>query len=194
MPDRRLWRGASVARVTRLARLAPAILVAVALVSCQGGAVSRETVAKEEDRLLAPYGKGLQIVADRVEVDVSANFFSQTVDAAALARDPEAVRSGLAHLGLPATSPELHERRVVKSDQNVEYVFHNVRGGMQMPLRLSVGGAVILALRSAVVRVLGNGAPLTLTTVASGQVTVRQGDVRQDLNEIRIEDGAIHRQ
>lgn len=174
--------------------MATVMVVAAATVgSCHGGAVPRETVAKEEDRLLAPYRSGLQIVADRVEVDVSANFFSQTVDAATLARDPEAVRSGLAHLGLPATSPELHERRVVKGDQSVDYVFHNVRGGMQMPLRLSVGGAVILALRSAVVRVLGSGAPMTLTTVASGQVTVRQGDARHDLSELRIEDGAVHR-
>lgn len=129
-----------------------------ALGACASGKpVDPAAAAAQERQVLAAFGAARGIVADRIRIQISPNFYGR--------------------ITRPATSRELHRfEREKRRDRDVER-WVNVAGGLQQPLAFSILRTELVALGSAELEVL-HKAPLTLRVVASGRVTVRDGDGR----------------
>ena len=130
------------------------------------------SVAPELARLRAPYQESRAVVADRIEIVMSANFFNT-------------------EWGAPSVDRGLHEASHQKLATQDEYRWLNRAGGTQVPIRFAVGNTKFLALQSARLRVLGNGERITLDVAAEGHVSVLEGARRKDCEELRIEGGAL---
>ncbi len=107
-----------------------------------------------------PLAERVSVLADTLEVDLSAELWDR-----------------VSH---PAGSPfHSMSRRVVPPGTVVEYVFRNVKGGMNLPLRFGIGNAAFTILHSALFRLHRRG-PVRLHLVAKGNAAlVRKGSVEE---------------
>jgi hypothetical protein len=131
---------------------------------------SREEVAAAERRLDAPFLEQRGVLGDELVIEVSPNF------------DRAVVR--------PAVHRDLHGLELEKGEDRDEYRWSNNGGGMEMPLRFSIGGTEFAILHRATLRVLRRG-PMQLSSVVTGNVLVDERGALTRAQEFRIEDGAV---
>jgi len=148
------------------------LTAAVVVLGCAGPSyASKEEVALAEARLLAPFQVERDVVADTLVIEISANFYGQ--------------------VARPATNPRLHEMDLTTVDGD-DVRHWSSRGGLQSPLRFRVGEVDFAVIKTATLRVLGSGKPMTLTVRAAGEVSeVRPGSAVKNWREIRIQEGAF---
>lgn len=155
---------------------AAAISLLAIMLGCAGAPARRvptdASVQRELDRLRAPYQVKRTVVADRIEVTMSANFFNT-------------------EWGEPSIDRALHEASHRSVERREERTWVNRSGGTQLPLRFAVGDCTLVALHSASLRVLGNGEPIALAVLATGAVSVLTGAERRDGAELSIDDGTL---
>ncbi len=150
----------------------------VPVVMCLGCAsgtapkVDSPEVVRELERLRAPFQTERTIVADRVEIEMSANFYGT-------------------EWGAPSIDRSLHEFSSKKEANRDEYRWTNRAGGPQVPLRFMVGKQRFVVLRSASLHVLGGGQAVVFGVTAAGAVSILEGTARRDVAEFRIEDGVL---
>lgn len=147
-----------------------ALAMAVLLGACASAEpVSKVEVAAAKQQFLLPYLEKRAVVADRLGIEISANF------------DGEVAR--------PAVHPELHS--FSRTTENGDDVYRwGSRGGPQSPLRFRIGNTDLVALKTATLRVRGSGKAYALTTVAAGSVTELAGGAEsRSFAEIRVEEG-----
>ncbi len=148
--------------------------------------VGPEVVAAEEQRLLRPFQDKRIVIADQVEITLSANFIGSRV------RDDAIENFGTTagnRVALPGIDKSLHEHRTVRGKDGILETYVNKAGGIDRPLRVIVGGTQFQALQVVTVRVLPSGALMTLDVVARGDVNVLAGTERQDLPQVEVKDG-----
>lgn len=132
-----------------------------------------QRLAQEENRLLSPFQSPRAIVADRLEIEISPNFYAK--------------------IAQPALSPGMHKSEVVREGGVDVYRFKNEQGGDQVPLDFAIGKTNLIAVQSAVLRVRGDRSDVQLHVVASGNVYERSGDQPSSWREVVYTDGSIQR-
>jgi hypothetical protein len=147
-------------------------VVFVSLVGCAGPTtVDDSRVAEASARLLSPFQAPRAIVADRLEIEYSANFDSE--------------------IARPAISPGVQELSVHRTSTATEYRYRNVRGGTQLPLKFMIGNSTFVVLQHAVLRIPEGRADLRLTALAVGRVVVAEAGTSREGSELTIESGDI---
>jgi hypothetical protein len=152
-------------------RGASIVLGVVVAAGCAGARpADPEEVAREERRLFAPFDVSRKIVADRFELTMTANFFTELAEGPLLA-------------GLQDKS------RVPREDGGTGYVYTNNSPHDHLWFRL--GNTEFFILKRAEVNVLGGRNDLTLDASASGQVALVENERRIDVGTVRIAAGAF---
>ncbi|MEZ5964929.1 MAG: hypothetical protein R3F56_13900 [Planctomycetota bacterium] len=154
--------------------------------------VAPAVVAAEEQRLLRPFQTKRVVIADSVEVVVSANFVGTRAAETDMTQGIGAIADN--RLALPGIDRNLHTRSESRSEAGVETTYLNKLGGVERPLTLLVGQTEYRALQGLTIRVLPSGATMTLDVQARGDVTVLAGAERLDLPQLTIKDGLWHEQ
>jgi len=166
-----------------------ALLLAASTAGCGSAPapVPQPLVAAEEQRLLRPFQDRRVVIADSVDLAVSANF----IGARAAETDIHDGMGALAanRLALPGIDRALHEKRETRTAEGAIQTYVNAHGGIERPLMMMVGQTELRALRSLTIKVLPSGSAMTLDLVARGDVTVLAGSQRTDLPEVSIRDG-----
>jgi hypothetical protein len=127
----------------------------------------------EERRLLQPFREQRALLADRIEIEISPNFFDSVAQ--------------------PAISPGMHRTDHVRADGADEYRFRNESGGVEVPLDFGIGNTNLIALRTAVLRVRNTpGAPM-LRVLASGNIVESAGGKVTHPQQVRYDDGVLTR-
>jgi hypothetical protein len=131
--------------------------------------VQPEVLEREEARLLAPFSEPRQVLAQDLEITMSANFFKR--------------------VGTPALTPPLHVRSIERDGEADVYRFVNKSGGVEVPLRLMLEETRFVILNTIVLRVLAKSS-VTLRALAQGDVTILEaGRPRLDVPRTEIVDG-----
>jgi hypothetical protein len=163
-------------RVVRRAALA-AVLAATGC-GATPEPVSAESVAANEAALLAPFGVARTLVADRLVIEMTANFYDELV--------------------LPALADGAQdEERVTRQDGGTEVIYRNRSPRTQ--LRLAIGSTQMFVLEEARIVVLGGRQTFRLDATLEGggtapTVAVVEGDRRDDLRQARFTAGSFQRQ
>lgn len=138
----------------------PALWAALPLLAACGGSPATATPEQKaellalSERQMEPFLVSREVRADRVELEISANFYSE--------------------LALPGVSRGLHEVRATKQEDRDVYEYVNRAGGDQVPLRLALGGTRFVVRQGARVTVLGTGAKVAISARAEGKVEIRE--------------------
>ncbi len=147
--------------------------VAALLVACQGSppSVDVASVQRAEARLLSPFQVEQTLVADKLDITMTANFYSR--------------------LALPSTLPGVQTEETNKLDDgSTEYVLHT---NARSPLQFELEKTRFFVMDNARVLVLGGRNDMTLKADLSGNVSiVDKGGARRDTDEVRIADGSYH--
>lgn len=160
--------------VLRLVKLA-AVSVSLAAASC--GSAPRPPadpaeVAMQEQRLMSPFATERTVIADRLEVVLTANFYDE--------------------LSRPAVVAGLQdEERTETEDGGSVVVYRNRSPGV--PLRFMLGGTDFRIFREATITVLGGRSDLRLDAEMSGNVSIVEAGARSDYDAVRIADGMFQR-
>ncbi|MGA0058264.1 MAG: hypothetical protein ACO4CT_06700 [Planctomycetota bacterium] len=131
--------------------------------------------ARLESQLLEPFRVERTVLADRVRLVLTGNFYDELV--------------------LPALRPGVQEEnRMVREDGGTEIVFSNALS--QSPLKLGIGSLTVLAVEEARIVLVGGRSTYRLDAEFSGRapVSLLEGSSRQDFRSIRIQDGVLSRQ
>lgn len=157
-------------------------LLALALSACAGGAQGggggvevEAAAARREAQLLEPFRVERTVVADRVRLVMTGNFYDELV--------------------LPALRPGVQdESRKVLEDGGTEIVFTNRLP--RSPLKLGLGRLTVLAVEEAQIVLLGGRSEFRLDAefVGKAPVSLLEGSSRADFRSIRIQDGVLTRQ
>ena len=160
-------------------------MVLVGCVTTGGGAKKSDPNRKEApkrfvsksymERLgqqFAPMKKKDAILADRLEVTMSASLWDQVTH--------------------PAGSDYHQIKRLQKRGSlDSEYRFLNLRGGTNIPLKFQIGHVTLLILQAAVFHVRGEGDPI-FRLEANGNVAYStKGKTSDGLKGIRVQDGRV---
>jgi hypothetical protein len=155
--------------------------------------VSSEDVARGADALARPYETERKVIANRVTLRMTGNFFApalslQQVDTSGGA---PSLPSGV--VALPATSSEDTDSLEVSPDGGSHYTFTKrvVPGMVPQPIQLWVGKTCFVATERIDVFVLGGKQNLTLDTLAEGDVFVVEDGNRWAYRSVRFYDGRI---
>jgi hypothetical protein len=127
-------------------------------------------VEQREDVFLAPFATERTVVADVLELVMTANFYRHVTS------------TGI------VTAVQQEERRP-RQDGGTEFIYTNRAPGGDPALRFTIGSTRFGILERAALVVLGGRHELTLRAVATGQVTVREGATTNDFGRVAIEDG-----
>ena len=136
-----------------------------------------EVVARQEGRLLEPFQPERTVVADRLELVLTGNFYDE--------------------LTLPVLLPTLQEEeRTTREGGGTEIVYRN--RSPQAELQIAIGGTRMLVLREVRLVVLGGRSAYRLEATLEGGVTaetvaVVEAGVREDCRQVRIADGVLRR-
>ena len=139
--------------------------------ACGGGPqpVDDEFMAREEARLVEPFAVDRSLVADDLEITMTANFYSR--------------------LALPSILPGVQEEETNKRpDGTTEYV---MRTRPDSPLRFELDATKFYVMKTARVTVLGGRSDLTLRAEVDGNVSIVENGVRRDTGSVRIENGSF---
>ena len=163
-------------------------LLAIVAAACGStpAPVAPEVVAAEEQRLLRPFQDQRVIIADQVELTLSANFLGSRVQEGAIEKIGSLAGNRVA---LPGVDKNLHERRTTRDQRGIVETYVNKLGGVERPLRVMVGATQFQALQAVTVHVLQGGAAMTLDVTAHGDVNVLAGSQRTDVPQVEIKDG-----
>lgn len=143
----------------------------------------------EEDRLLRPFQTKRVVVADNVDVVVSANFLGNRLDDDFAIERHTPVTGIRPRVGRPGIDKNLHERREQKVGDGVLETFINKAGGVERPIRVVIGDTQYQALRALSFKVLSGETRMTLDVIAEGDVTVLAGSQRTDAPRVEVRDG-----
>lgn len=129
-------------------------------------------VERQEQRLLSPFQTDRVVVADRLDVVMTANFYDE--------------------LGRPALLAGFQdeERRDLEGGGS-ELVMRN--RSPNAPLRFLLGATDLRILREARIVVLGGRSDMRLEAELAGGVSVVEAGDRRDFESLRIADGAFQR-
>lgn len=183
---------------------AVAIGLTLGLAGCAspgGKPVDAVEIEQTEQQLAQPFQTARKVLADRVTLTMTGNFFAATgsleraLDRSDLEKDRTTfVNSGL--VALPATSSQESSTVEVTRDGGSRYVYRpqKVDGFVDQPINLRVGKTDFLATGSVEVIVLGGASRLTLDCLAEGRVYVLEGGEKRQYNAVRFADGRIDSQ
>lgn len=124
-------------------------------------------------RFRAPFQTDQTIVADHLEIEMSANFFGT-------------------EFGQPSVDRNLHDATQRLGQEADDYLWVNRAGGTTVPLKLAIGKQNYIVLKDARLKVLSASGKITLKAHAAGEVRVLEGKSVRPLQELRIVDGVVH--
>ncbi len=131
-----------------------------------------KTYMERLGRQFAPMKQKNAILADRLEVTMSASLWDQVTH--------------------PAGSDYHQIKRLQKRGSlDAEYRFLNLRGGTNIPLKFQIGHVTLLIIQTAVFHVRGGGEPI-FRLEAHGKVAYStKGKTSDGLKALRIQDGSV---
>lgn len=129
-------------------------------------------VAVSLERLRAPFQNPQIVVADHLEIEMSANFYGT-------------------EFGQPGIDRGVHDAKHTLTPEADEYVWVNRSGGTELPLKMTLGRHSFVILKDARLKVLTGNGKVTLKSAATGQVRVLEGKAVRPMQEVRIEDGVV---
>ncbi len=159
----------------RLAGLMAVVCVTAAACAGGGGTATAGPRPAPAARVRAleaaftPMRAEASVLADVLEVDLSSELWDR--------------------VGHPAGSPFHRMTRRAAPGAPVTYVFENVRGGLDVPLRFRIGGVHFTILNRAVFR-LHRGGPARFSFAARGHVAVDRGRGAVETESVEVRDGA----